>query len=476
MDDRGISGTSMPAEVRAAASRANLGAHELTLGELRRIRRNLITWIFAGGFIARSGEDGQLGIYPWAACHVNYDSTRRIDALGGTYGKEESVTVRHENGAIFSVSGQGNPDVSAFLKRAVDRITAAQLPRAWSALREGRRLDFGPVEVDDRRVYYKHKSVLWGEVASFEMRFGSLLIQRNEKRLRWVVSASRMWDLHVLLRVAEGMRRPADPNVHRASTPPPLPQPPPPAATAPAVPEQSAPPPDQSSYGLTVPTVPEAVAALARAAKSAPLLTPAQIEDEYTRLRKAWLGAHLSAAPLERIIGVVQRNLERDATRPEFMTFLVRLVDDQNCAQVTSLGKGLGTYRIWRSEQGYCALGSAHDMIADGIPPVTTPPPVPLDDVVTVLPYEHDPSHIANAESRTLMRSAVAELVNVGRAQGFLSDDGGARNQITEIGRRLDEVGGMTLMRLVHGEVARQLPSHSRELDAAWDGIGTWLG
>lgn len=76
----------------------------------------------------------------------------------------------------------------------------------------------------------------------------------------------------------------------------------------------------------------------------------------------------------------------------------------------------------------------------------------------------------------------IAELIAIGRRDGFLSmQPGGKFNQecrhirAREIGERLNTVGGMSLMQTAGYRVADALgPIPARELEAAWVGIGTW--
>ena len=54
--------------------------------------------------------------------------------------------------------------------------------------------------------------------------------------------------------------------------------------------------------------------------------------------------------------------------------------------------------------------------------------------------------------------------------------DAAHREEVREIGRQLDELGGMRAMRRVGEEFARRRPIHARKLETTWDGIGNWMG
>lgn len=82
------------------------------------------------------------------------------------------------------------------------------------------------------------------------------------------------------------------------------------------------------------------------------------------------------------------------------------------------------------------------------------------------------------------MENMVNELMDIGRGEGFLSlAAGGGFNErkryirAIEIGKRLNEIGGMDAMRMGGMAVSRFLDStKGRELEACWDGIGAWRG
>lgn len=77
----------------------------------------------------------------------------------------------------------------------------------------------------------------------------------------------------------------------------------------------------------------------------------------------------------------------------------------------------------------------------------------------------------------------IDELVRIGKTEDFLSErPGGAFNRESrhirarEIGKRLDEIGGLPLMEYVNRQVRRKLGKNlSWHLEAAWKDIGKWI-
>jgi len=75
-----------------------------------------------------------------------------------------------------------------------------------------------------------------------------------------------------------------------------------------------------------------------------------------------------------------------------------------------------------------------------------------------------------------------SELFQIGIEQDYLSErPGGAFNhqcrhvRTREIGRRLNEIGDLELMKWMHRKVQKKLSKNKAEhLEYAWDGVGPW--
>jgi hypothetical protein len=75
------------------------------------------------------------------------------------------------------------------------------------------------------------------------------------------------------------------------------------------------------------------------------------------------------------------------------------------------------------------------------------------------------------------LHAVVQELTEIGKAGKFL-DEGPGEARARELGNQLDVHGGIEGMRTALAQVASRLPNPyvARELERAWDGIGSWLG
>ncbi|HEX9019022.1 MAG TPA: hypothetical protein VF806_07535 [Anaerolineaceae bacterium] len=87
------------------------------------------------------------------------------------------------------------------------------------------------------------------------------------------------------------------------------------------------------------------------------------------------------------------------------------------------------------------------------------------------------------AHEKQAVERMIDELIRIGQTDDFLSErPGGGFNRDSrhirarEIGKRLDEIGGMDLMQYANRRVRRKLGKNlSWHLEAAWKDIGQWI-
>jgi hypothetical protein len=73
-------------------------------------------------------------------------------------------------------------------------------------------------------------------------------------------------------------------------------------------------------------------------------------------------------------------------------------------------------------------------------------------------------------------RELLIELVAIGRGRGFLTS-GGKDPRTREIGEDLNRINGKQAMLEAHATVEAELGRlKGRELEMAWNGIGSWMG
>lgn len=112
--------------------------------------------------------------------------------------------------------------------------------------------------------------------------------------------------------------------------------------------------------------------------------------------------------------------------------------------------------------------GQGQQPRAQYVPPGAAPPPGGAP-----LPMPPPPAG-GPADARTY--ELLEELQAIGRAQGYLSLQG-KDPRTREIGAELHGMNGKQKMLDAHAVVLTQLGQlRARELEAAWDGIGSWRG
>jgi len=117
------------------------------------------------------------------------------------------------------------------------------------------------------------------------------------------------------------------------------------------------------------------------------------------------------------------------------------------------------------------------------------PPALPDGDKADILRLDEELDIAKEAEAGFSLGwevdRLVDELTRVGYEEGFLSSEPGGRFdqngrsiRAQQIGHRLNEIGGLRLMKIAWWKVRFALSpgSASRDLDITWDLIGDWRG
>jgi len=69
---------------------------------------------------------------------------------------------------------------------AVQRGTATALyPRYWQSLQNGQRLDFGPLGMDNQKIYAGKKELRWDEIKAVKINKGVISVQKDKAWLNW---------------------------------------------------------------------------------------------------------------------------------------------------------------------------------------------------------------------------------------------------------------------------------------------------
>ena len=100
---------------------------------------------------------------------------------------------------------------------------------------------------------------------------------------------------------------------------------------------------------------------LGSALDAAPCITENQILDEYRSLKNAWGSRQLFVGSPAELRTTILANLEELGAIKEFEKFVVKVLDNQACAQVIAIFS-TGTFtgvRVWHSETTAYACGNS---------------------------------------------------------------------------------------------------------------------
>ncbi|MEV5148489.1 hypothetical protein AB0L14_29880 [Streptomyces sp. NPDC052727] len=181
----------------------------------------------------------------------------------------------------------------------------------------------------------------------------------------------------------------------------------------------------------------------------------------------------LCSGTAEEATGILRVNLERDLLRQDFAYFVVEVIPDSFCAQISAFYGGVFTgYRIWRTADRLHFCGGRQAILGYGSPDDHGGRAAMWHDH-GLLPRPHAEA-LTGKEART--SQLLDELFAIAVTRGFLTG-GGADPRTRTIGAELDGMGGLRSMLQAHAVVDRELGrSHARHLELAWDGVGEWRG
>jgi len=211
---RGQGSEPVPAEVTSAAGDAYLGKYQAIFGPkfgVGDIMPRPTVWVFDRGFVSRDFKSGQLTVFPWGRSRVFRYSIRILrNSMYVKTGYEYRIT--RDDGAELTMKGESRFSGEVWvLGELIEReISKVRLPRAVTAIREGKRLDFGPLSVDQDAVFDGQDTLLWREVEDIRVEEGRLVIRRVGGWFAWSKThAHKIPDLQVLFTLAHALRKAA---------------------------------------------------------------------------------------------------------------------------------------------------------------------------------------------------------------------------------------------------------------------------
>ncbi|CAL9664727.1 hypothetical protein SUDANB15_07139 [Streptomyces sp. enrichment culture] len=210
-----------------------------------------------------------------------------------------------------------------------------------------------------------------------------------------------------------------------------------------------------------------------QAVPATPVIDEPRLRAEFRSVAKAWSSRGLWSGTVVEATDILRVNLERDLRRQGFRHFAVGVIPDGFCAQISTLYAGVFTgYRIWRTAGRLHFCGGQQAILGYDSPDAHGGRAAMWHNH-GLLPRPHAGAATGN---EALTSQLLDELFAIAVLRGFLSA-GAADARTRAIGTELKRMGGLHSMRQAHAVVYAELgPSHARQLEMAWDGVGAWLG
>jgi hypothetical protein len=91
--------------------------------------------------------------------------------------------------------------------------------------------------------------------------------------------------------------------------------------------------------------------------------------------------------------------------------------------------------------------------------------------------WKFDPNWVPNLQGIEILDECVNQLISLydqtPKGEGFITHSNSAQT-VEQIGEKLNEAGGFSLMVLAHGRFKNERPKAARNLEFVWEGIGKW--
>ncbi len=168
------------------------------------------TWVFRWNWLAvTSFEKGleirrrnRISTVPWSEVQAVLVSGVTYGVLGLIWGRRSSLRLE-----IASGQKQHFPDTLAGLAELITTIKRHVYPRLlneyFTHLRNGQPIAFGPLQIRPEGVAKGPRRFSWGEVASAELKDGTILIKTNQKGSPMRVRASAVPNAEICLQLVQ---------------------------------------------------------------------------------------------------------------------------------------------------------------------------------------------------------------------------------------------------------------------------------
>ena len=140
--------------------------------------------LFEHGVALASGEKVQQAA--WSDIQAVYVRVVKLRRLFVTYAKRHLYTVVMRSGTRLDFGDTLGKDVEQLGNAIQKAVAQAQFPVYWEALRQGQRVTFGPLALDQQKLYVNKQELPWAEVRGVKLDNGRVWVEKTGKGwLRW---------------------------------------------------------------------------------------------------------------------------------------------------------------------------------------------------------------------------------------------------------------------------------------------------
>jgi hypothetical protein len=161
-------------------------------------------YLFQQGLVIEQGK--QRVVLPWGDLQVWQSITRR-SSYGIYVGTTYTYRLRRADGYHIEL-GNSTKGIAELGQAITSGVTQELVPRAFSAIRAGQTLTFGPFRLNPQGLGFKREVLPWSQVQAIGASRGIVTVKKAGNR-SWLALVSKIPNVMVLLVIAEDLRQQA---------------------------------------------------------------------------------------------------------------------------------------------------------------------------------------------------------------------------------------------------------------------------
>jgi hypothetical protein len=121
----------------------------------------------------------------WSDVTAVYQQVTRHYTNGVYTGTTHRYTIQTNTGQKIVLDDRLGKKVEELGKAAQSAVSDALYPRYWTAIQNGQRLDFGPLAMDNQKLYAGKKELRWDEIKAVKINKGQISIKKDKAWFSW---------------------------------------------------------------------------------------------------------------------------------------------------------------------------------------------------------------------------------------------------------------------------------------------------